>query len=359
MMNKISKVAIVFIVLGLSSVAFAKEPAATKGKKIVQIGIVVKDIEKSAKRLSEIFGVPSWDFIDLAEDKFENVIMHDKFLGDTARTHLRAASGFVMGYQFELLQPVSGQSTHMEFLKKHGEGIHHIGIAPISSDEYAKMLAGFKKAGVEVEMQADLGRLFTFTYMNTVDDLGLLFEFFKKDPTSKSTIPRYGAHKYDGTGVLGGRDLIISHIGIVVQDVRKTAKRYEELLGIGPWEFRDVPISNGIMHDQPIGHNDVSVKIATAAHEGLGFELIQPVSGPSTHREFLEKHGNGIHHISFRSLTQGDAHTYDAVRELMKKEGIGIEMRGVAFDGTVEFTYLASQEQLSGVIFEVYKPLDQ
>lgn len=338
----------------------SQEPAANiKGKKIVQIGIVVKDIEKSAKRLSEIFGVPSWEFIDLTADKFENVVMHDKFLGNTAKTHLRVASGIVMGYQFELLQPVSGQSTHMEFLKKHGEGIHHIAIAPISDDEFTKMVAGFKNAGIEVEMQGLLGGIFTFTYMNTVDDLGLFFEFFKKDPTTKNTIPRYGGYKFDGAGVLDGRNMIIANVGIVIHDVRKAAKKFEELLGIGPWKFHEVQISNGIIRKQPIGHNNVSVMIATATHEGLQFELIQPVNGPSIHREFLEKHGNGIHHLSLRRIKQDDTQTHDIDLKLLKEEGIGVEMQGIIFGGTSMFTYLSSQEQLSGIIFEMGKPINK
>lgn len=336
----------------LMSTVVAQEPAASiKGKRIVQFGIIVKDIEKSVKRFSEIFGIPSWYYIEFSPDQVSNVILHNKSMGDTAKVYVRGAFANLGGYQFELLQPVSGQSTHMEFLKKHGEGIHHISIGGIPVAEHDRMLAGLKSAGIEVEMQGVLGGAITFTYMNMVDDLGMIFEFAKSDPNAKSTLKASGGYKYDGAGILDGENKKIVQIGIVVADAKKAAKRYEELLGIGPWRFSDMQAKNGIMHDQPIGHDDVIVRGAFCTHEGLQFELLQPLKGPSTHREFLEKHGNGIHHVSF-----GRQATHDIIQMLMKEEGIGIEMQGV-LSGRAVFTYLATQDQLAGIIFEMVKML--
>ena len=360
--NMIVALASVTLALLLSvSTALALEPVINfKGKKIVHVGIVVKDVEKSTKRLSEIFGVPSWTYMDLTADMFGDVVLHDKYVGDQAKTHLRIANGAVMGFQFELMQPVSGRGTHAEFLKKHGEGVHHISISPLPPAEHDEMVAGLKNAGIEVEMQGVLGKATTFTYLNMVDALGLILEIYKSDPNVKSTVRPSGGYKFDGAAAVDVNNKKIAQIGMVVPDVRKAAKRYEELLGIGPWEFIDVPISNGVLHDQPIGHDDVSVTIALATHEGLGLELVQPVNGPSTHQEFLEKHGSGIHHIAFTNITnKDDPQTHDNDLKLMKAEGIGVEMQGVIFGGSSMFTYLASQEQLAGIIFEMGKRLAQ
>ena len=379
MINKINIIACVCLLLGAcnasdnkilqtkqeadktESITLIHKPVVNlKGKKIGQIGIVVKDIEKSTKRLSEIFGIPSWVYLDLTTDKFGNVIMHDEFVGDSAKTHLRVATANVMDYQFELIQPVSGQSTHAEFLEKHGEGIHHLGLSPLTSFEHQQMNAKLKKEGVEVEMQGVLGKATTFTYLNMMEDLGMLFEIYSSDSSIKSTISPSGGYQHERSGVLNCENKKIVQVGMVVKDVKKAAKRYEELLGIGPWEFIDAPISNGMMHGQPIGHDEVGVKIALATYEGLGFELVQPVKGPSSHREFLEKHGNGIHHIAFSNIAnKDDPYTYDNDLKLLKEEGIEVEMQGVIFGGKSMFTYLSSQDQLSGIIFEMGKRLDQ
>ena len=154
-------------------------PAAElKENSIVHLGVVVKNIEKSTKRLSEIFGVPSWTYIDLTPDMFENIVLHDQQLGNKAKTHLKIANGNIMGFQFELMQPVSGQGTHVEFLKKHGEGLHHISIDPLSPAEHDKIVSGLQNVGIGIEMQGTLGKATTFTYMDTQEELGLLFEIF-------------------------------------------------------------------------------------------------------------------------------------------------------------------------------------
>ena len=40
---------------------------------------------------------------------------------------------------------------------------------------------------------------------------------------------------------------------------------------------------------------------------GFVLELHQPVSGDSTFREFLDRHGNGVHHIGFEAGSDRDA----------------------------------------------------
>ena len=133
-----------------------------------------------------------------------------------------------------------------------------------------------------------------------------------------------------------------------------------ELLGIANWEFLDVPISKGVMYGHSIGDDEVIVKTALATHEGLGIELVQPVKGLSTHREFLEQHGNGIHHIAFSNIVnKDDPETHDNDLKLLKENGIEVEMQGVIFNGKSLFTYISSQDQLSGIRFEMGKRLGQ
>lgn len=49
-----------------------------KGRKTVQIGIVVVDAAKTARRYSELFGIGPWLFLDLTGD---DVILHGAPLG--------------------------------------------------------------------------------------------------------------------------------------------------------------------------------------------------------------------------------------------------------------------------------------
>jgi len=86
----------------------------------------------------------------------------------------------------------------------------------------------------------------------------------------------------------------IDQIGIVVEDCEKVAKRWEEMLGIGPWRTMT---NTGTDAEG----NPVEVKLAFAYVGDLEFELIEVVKGRMAHSEWLEEHGEGLQHLSFFS----------------------------------------------------------
>ena len=113
-----------FLMCAYVETAFAQEPVkpvvnlTSTGEKIAQFGIVVKDVDKVAKRFSEIFGT-SWRFYDF---KPKGIVLRGKELGD-AECLMKVAIGDMGGRSFKLIQPVSGPSTYMEFLQNQGEGL--------------------------------------------------------------------------------------------------------------------------------------------------------------------------------------------------------------------------------------------
>ena len=74
------------------------------------------------------------------------------------------------------------------------------------------------------------------------------------------------------------------HIGLVVKDCEATIGSWSSLLGIGPWTVRDVGI----------------LKLAHASLGPVQFELIEPVAEKSLWADFLNTHGEGLHHICCR-----------------------------------------------------------
>lgn len=85
----------------------------------------------------------------------------------------------------------------------------------------------------------------------------------------------------------------IQHIGIVVQDIEKTAKYFTEKLGI-PFTVRDMEHS-GLLHGEPMKYK---AKIAHAKVGSITLELLQTVEGKTIFEEFLKKNGEGIHHLA-------------------------------------------------------------
>jgi methylmalonyl-CoA epimerase len=75
----------------------------------------------------------------------------------------------------------------------------------------------------------------------------------------------------------------IDHIGIVVRDIQEALHVYETALGLPLREIAEVP--------------DQQVRVAFLPIGDSNLELVQPATGDSGIARFLEKRGEGIHHI--------------------------------------------------------------
>lgn len=91
----------------------------------------------------------------------------------------------------------------------------------------------------------------------------------------------------------------ITQVAIVVRDIDRARQAYADIFG--------VPVPEVILTDGVDKANtrykgeptDARAKLAFIPMGSLQLELIEPVGGPSTWQEFLDQHGEGIHHIAF------------------------------------------------------------
>ena len=109
----------------------------------------------------------------------------------------------------------------------------------------------------------------------------------------------------------------IVHVCLVVRDVEKTAKTFVEKLGIGPFRIRILhsPASRASVRGEPV---EYKLKFAHAKVGPIYLELVETLEGKSIYQEFLQKHGEGIHHIGVPTPLPFDA-------ELEKWEKLGIK----------------------------------
>jgi len=84
----------------------------------------------------------------------------------------------------------------------------------------------------------------------------------------------------------------VDQIGIVVRDIDKVIASWSKLFGVGPWTFRDLSFKDA--EGRPL-----KARLAFASLGSVQLELIQPVEGRIFHSEFLDKHGEGLHHLGF------------------------------------------------------------
>jgi len=78
----------------------------------------------------------------------------------------------------------------------------------------------------------------------------------------------------------------VDHIAIAVKDLDEALSTYEKIFGLKPEKIEDVPEQGVKAALIPIG-------------DGSEIELIQPIDTESGVAKFLEKKGEGIHHIAF------------------------------------------------------------
>ena len=127
-------------------------------------------------------------------------------------------------------------------------------------------------------------------------------------------------------------ELKIDHIAIAVDDVEESAKIYQQALGADHVEFETVE-SEG-------------VKIAIIELENGRIELMQPMNDSSPIKKFLDKKGQGLHHMALD--------TDNIEGEVERMEGCGIQFLGKIRPGSAgtKVTFI-HPKSLNGVLTEL------
>jgi methylmalonyl-CoA/ethylmalonyl-CoA epimerase len=124
----------------------------------------------------------------------------------------------------------------------------------------------------------------------------------------------------------------IDHIAIAVNDVEQAAKQYQNALGVEKIIYETVE-SEG-------------VKLAIIKLENGRIELMQPTRDDSPIKKFLEKKGEGLHHMALA--------TDNIESEYQRMEGCGIQFLGKIRPGSegTKITFI-HPKSLHGVLAEL------
>ena len=120
-------------------------------------------------------------------------------------------------------------------------------------------------------------------------------------------------------------------VALVVSDIEKSLDTWCALFNV---ERPSVRITKASDNPQELYRGKVAcygLKFAVidCKERGFAIELHEPDDSPSTFREFLDKHGNGVHHLGFEV---GEAR--DAVVENLQSMGIVNRNVGMYDDGS-------------------------
>ena len=120
---------------------------------------LVRDLEGTAQRLADAFGVGPWNIWTIAP-------AHCVVRGKETPFSFRVALATVGGGTFELIAPLGGRSVYDEHLEKHGEGYHHACFVYPTIETVRQAKAELRRQGREAIQEGGSGDVFDFAYFS-------------------------------------------------------------------------------------------------------------------------------------------------------------------------------------------------
>ncbi|MGC8668811.1 MAG: VOC family protein [Chthonomonadales bacterium] len=136
----------------------------------------------------------------------------------------------------------------------------------------------------------------------------------------------------------------LAQVAIVVRDIEASAQRWSSVLGMPVPKIIVTEPGSEVGMTYRGSPSNAQAKLAFFNLGQVQLELIEPIGGPSTWREALEKNGESVHHIAF--WVEGMQRSVNFLRE----HGIVMCQRGDMGDG--QYAYFDAQDAL-GVVLEL------
>lgn len=154
-------------------------------KKLMQIGIIVRNVDASVQCFEEKLGMGPWEVSPMCNegDRADLTINGVPFDGTVSKmAFLRA-----YGIELELIEPI-GDTPYKKWLEEHGPGIHHIAV--VTEEGYDTILENYREQkGKEpwIRGQAMNNRM-DFSYLDLREELGLIVECYRNIAPGRPSI---------------------------------------------------------------------------------------------------------------------------------------------------------------------------
>jgi methylmalonyl-CoA/ethylmalonyl-CoA epimerase len=147
-----------------------------KNRKIYQVCIVTKDLEKSMRDMIGCLCIGPWRIVTLSDKTMKQArfIIDGETMDNTQPFKLYAALSFVGDLQIELIQPVYGDTMYQRFIDSGREGLHHIK-EKIAMENWEHLQETFLSQDMKVTQSGWVGTSF-HAYFNTEPTLKFDFE---------------------------------------------------------------------------------------------------------------------------------------------------------------------------------------
>ena len=134
-----------------------------------QIGVVVRDVDRAVEFFSQTLGLGPFRVVE--RERVGAVLR-----GKTTTYRLKVAVAQMGDLELELIQPLVGETLHMEFARARGEGLHHLGFFV---DDIQRYIDAFAQRGYGV-LQSDRAQAPRFAYLDTEAEAGFFLELLER-----------------------------------------------------------------------------------------------------------------------------------------------------------------------------------
>jgi catechol 2,3-dioxygenase-like lactoylglutathione lyase family enzyme len=319
-------------------------------KKIIEIGIVVNDIEKTLENFCFKYGIGPWSIFDCSSKNIKNMFHR----GKPVNSRFKLAECRLGEITFEIIQPLDDNNIFSVFLKNKGQYLHHIGYEVM---DYDKAVNLFRTEGyIETQSGSFYGkRRFIFFeseigLKHTVKFIESDMSYFKYHQNNNQIgnliIPepsKIYPEKKESDKMQKPVFSKIAQVSFIVKNVDEMVRKYNYTLGIGPWkiwEFGPDTVNDMAIHGK---RSDYRMRLALAKIGDIDIELIQPRDDKSIYADFLKTNGEGFHHLAYI------VEDFDKLMQYMEKIGIKVSMSG-NWCGKHIWVYLTTENDIKHIV---------
>jgi len=125
-----------------------------------------------------------------------------------------------------------------------------------------------------------------------------------------------------------GEKLILpepTHIGYVTRDIERTMENFQKYFGLESFKKMVPDYFNRQYHGKP---EDFKMQLAFARVGNIVYELIQVLQGKTIYEDFMNEHGEGIHHLGYEISDLAkwtEAYGKGGIEPIMSAERVGIK----------------------------------
>jgi len=143
---------------------------------IAQVGLIVPNLEAAVDGYWKLFGIGPWHFYTYGR----GVLRRMSYRGRPADYQMRIALAWAGPQRIELIQMGQGDTVYAEFVRKHGYGLHHLGVLV---EDMESALRQAEAAGLSMIMDgAGFGQDGDghYAYLDTEELLGTTIELIQR-----------------------------------------------------------------------------------------------------------------------------------------------------------------------------------